>query len=935
LTASIGLTRVRIINAEGIVSPVFNQVYTYGETEDYAVYLGPEICQTSRVPVVAVVTTPPAIAVTPSAASVCEGGPVNIDVTTGLSDYTTFSWAPATDLNTVSGPSVVATPVSSISYIVTASGNVNGCATTDTAVITVNPNPVISVSTTTPNLCGGDTAQVAVTIISPVGNSYNVTPTTFGLTPISGASGPSGDDVVSSAPIGFSFTFYGNTYSNVSISTNGFISFDAAPGSGCCSGQTLPNAAAPNNLVALGWEDLTAAPGQITYATVGTAPNRVFIVAYTNVAHLSGIGTPLTGQIKLYEGTNVVEVHTAAYSDDGTNTTQGIENGSGTVATPVAGRNGVTGWSATNDAFRFALPPTATIQWAGANILGSTTASTIQATPTVSGYYVATVTNPATGCFISDSVQINFALTPKPVIADNDTSLCSPNFIYVNVVDTGIYSGGYPSGTTFEWLSVGGQIVPPTPDLDSIPSTFGSTYFAIVTLGNGCSAISDTATILTKAVAIVDTITAASCVSGGSILATVTSGIAPYQYVWSTDLAQTNIIQTTITSSNQNLLSGLAAGTYYLSVSDEFGNPGSCNSGVITYTVGGSSPIVATATGTDISCNGFGDGSATVSWTGGTAPFSILWSDGNTNATRPVSTASTLTVIVSDLSGCADTASVTINEPAAITLSLSTTNESAPGANDGTASVIVSGGTPGYVIEWFDAGFTSMGFGTPIGSLTAGNYTCLVTDNNGCQGFDTISVFTNTNAILNLTMLIEGMFDGAGGLVPALLNSGVGVSSTECDTILVEIRDQVSPTSVLASGTAVLGTNGQASFTFPAAINGATGYIAIFHRNAVQTWSDLVTFSATTNYDFTTAATQAFSGNQREVVPGVWAFYSGDLAPQDEFIDILDQSVIDNDIFNFAGGYVVSDLNGDGFVDIVDQSIVDNNIFNFIGSIHP
>jgi hypothetical protein len=184
-------------------------------------------------------------------------------------------------------------------------------------------------------------------------------------------------------------------------------------------------------------------------------------------------------------------------------------------------------------------------------------------------------------------------------------------------------------------------------------------------------------------------------------------------------------------------------------------------------------------------------------------------------------------------------------------------------------------------------------------------------------------------------MLIEGMYDGAGGLVPALLNSGVGVSSTECDTILVEIRDQVSPTSVLASGTAVLGTNGQASFTFPAAINGATGYIAVFHRNAVQTWSDLVTFSATTNYNFTTAGTQAFSGNQKEVTPGVWAFYSGDITPQDELIDVTDQGLIDNDIFNFVSGYAVTDITGDGLVDVTDQGIVDNNIFNFIGSIHP
>ncbi|MBK7966905.1 MAG: hypothetical protein IPK10_17680 [Bacteroidetes bacterium] len=200
---------------------------------------------------------------------------------------------------------------------------------------------------------------------------------------------------------------------------------------------------------------------------------------------------------------------------------------------------------------------------------------------------------------------------------------------------------------------------------------------------------------------------------------------------------------------------------------------------------------------------------------------------------------------------------------------------------------------------------------------------------------DSIRVDVLSNATLNLTVYTEGFYDGVSGLVPALLNSGVGLSSTECDTIYVELRDQLSPTTVLASGSAVLNTSGQATFTFPGSIISQNGYIAVFHRNAVQTWSDVVAFAGMTNYNFTTAATQAYGSNQVQVAPGVWAMYSGDLSPQDEFIDILDQGVIDNDIFNFAGGYVVSDLNGDGFVDIVDQSIVDNNIFNFIGSVHP
>ncbi|MBL7923401.1 MAG: SprB repeat-containing protein, partial [Bacteroidia bacterium] len=468
----------------------------------------------------------------------------------------------------------------------------------------------------------------------------------------------------------------------------------------------------------------------------------------------------------------------------------------------------------------------------------------------------------------------------------------------------------------------------------------GSTYYVTITLPNGCSATSDTATILTKSVAIVDVITNASCAGAdGSILATVTSGLPPYQYIWSTDLAQTNIVRNVTKASNKDTLLNLSAGTYYLQVYDEAGQPGSCNSGVLTFVVSGSNPIVATVSGTNISCNGFADGSATVSWTGGTSPFTILWSDGFTTASRSVFAGGTLTVIVSDQSGCADTASVTINEPAALALSLSSTPETAPGALNGTATALASGGTPGYLYDWFDAGFTPVGSGSTVGGLAGGTYYyCLVTDTNGCQFNDTIGVITNviTNATLNLTALLEGYHNGTGGMVPALLNSGVGVSATETDTIRVELRDALSPVTVIGSGTAVISTGGQASFSFPSSVIGNSYYIAVFHRNAVQTWSALpVTFSASTSYDFSSGAGQAYGSNMIAVLPGVYAFYSGDLAPQDEFIDILDQAVIDNDIFNFASGYVISDLNGDGFVDIIDQAIVDNNIFNFIGSVHP
>jgi len=193
----------------------------------------------------------------------------------------------------------------------------------------------------------------------------------------------------------------------------------------------------------------------------------------------------------------------------------------------------------------------------------------------------------------------------------------------------------------------------------------------------------------------------------------------------------------------------------------------------------------------------------------------------------------------------------------------------------------------------------------------------------------------NCNGTLHLTLFIEGFYNGAGGMVPALLQAGVGYNGNECDTVHIELRDGLTPSTVLAAAEAVLSTSGGVVCSFPDSVISKSGYIVVSHRNVVQTWSGLITFSPVTNYNFTTAANQAYGANQREIAPGVWAFYSGDLIPQDEFIDILDQGVVDNDISNFSSGYVVSDMNGDGFVDIVDQSIVDNNIFNFIGSEHP
>ena len=189
------------------------------------------------------------------------------------------------------------------------------------------------------------------------------------------------------------------------------------------------------------------------------------------------------------------------------------------------------------------------------------------------------------------------------------------------------------------------------------------------------------------------------------------------------------------------------------------------------------------------------------------------------------------------------------------------------------------------------------------------------------------------NSTLNLTMFIQGYYVGGSTMAPVKANQGIGISTTIVDDILVEL---INPTSlqVVASAQGVLQTNGTAACTFSTAQSGSF-YIAVKHRNAVQTWSaNPVSIGATSSYNFTTAANKAFGDNMIEVEPGVWAFYSGDIN-QDGFIEAMDFPLINNDNDAFAEGYLSADINGDGFVEAMDYPILNNNSDNFIESMHP
>jgi hypothetical protein len=158
------------------------------------------------------------------------------------------------------------------------------------------------------------------------------------------------------------------------------------------------------------------------------------------------------------------------------------------------------------------------------------------------------------------------------------------------------------------------------------------------------------------------------------------------------------------------------------------------------------------------------------------------------------------------------------------------------------------------------------------------------------------------------------------------------------DTIRILLANITSPYAVVDSADAILDSlTYLATGTFSAAANG-TYYVIVKHRSSVETWSAegvAYTSSGTVSYDFTSAASQAYGGNEVEVTSGVFALYSGD-CNQDGYVDPLDLSLVDQDSYNYVAGVALAtDVNGDLYVDPLDLSVVDQNSYNYVGIQRP
>lgn len=210
--------------------------------------------------------------------------------------------------------------------------------------------------------------------------------------------------------------------------------------------------------------------------------------------------------------------------------------------------------------------------------------------------------------------------------------------------------------------------------------------------------------------------------NGGSIIATVTGGLAPYAAAW-LDVNSGSVVAEGLSATN------LPAGTYGLGLMDLLG----CIVDTVV-TLDAPDSLLVEVNATPPSCFGEDDGMVEAIAFGGTPDYVFLWG-GDVPPTFAASLngleSGQYNLEVTDVNGCVVTASAILLDPEPLVLSVEAVPVGCSGT-DGAASAEVTGGTAPYTLQWLDAGGTALSTGDSIVDQSAGTYTAVALDAQGC-----------------------------------------------------------------------------------------------------------------------------------------------------------------------------------------------------------
>lgn len=319
-----------------------------------------------------------------------------------------------------------------------------------------------------------------------------------------------------------------------------------------------------------------------------------------------------------------------------------------------------------------------------------------------------------------------------------------------------ILVGGGSVPYTYSWQNLAAAAVSIQQDITNVTA---NSYTVRVTDLNGC--IKDLSQVITEPSAPVlatETITNVLCYDNntGAIELSVSGGTAPYTCSWSSGQSSQNV-------------TNLIAATYSYSVIDSKNCPYT-NTVTVTQPL---SPLAVANSITDANCFGDENGKIDLTVTGGTAPYSYSWKNGDyqlsvTSQDLFNFLADDYRYEVTDANGCKEIDTLTISQPTKLISTLTGVNILCKNGNNGSTDLTVSGGIQPYSYSWSN-GYTT----DDLSTLTDGTYNVIVSDNHNCITTNSI-VLTEPEESLSFTYKVKKVLcnDGTDGEIDLTVAGG-------------------------------------------------------------------------------------------------------------------------------------------------------------------
>jgi hypothetical protein len=393
----------------------------------------------------------------------------------------------------------------------------------------------------------------------------------------------------------------------------------------------------------------------------------------------------------------------------------GSRCGTGTVALSVSG-----------------VPTGSTIDWyaaaTGGTVLTGGTGTSSYTTPSISAttVYYAQSRNTTTGCVSTTRTAVTATVNAIPVIAAAvDGSTCGSGTVVLSV-------SGVPTGSTIDWYAAatGGTVLTGGAGTSSFttPSISTTTIYYAETRDTTSGCVSATRTAVTATVNAIPSL--ATAVDGSScgpdtIGLSVINIPAGTEIDWYDAATGGTLLQSNSATYTSPLISTTTV--YYAESRD---NTTSCISATRTAVSATIYDVPTTSLSkTDVLCNGDNTGNASVTASGGTAPYTYAWSNGILTSANSQIGIGLYTITVTDANNCTAIDSVQIDEPSLLLTSIvDSSDASCFGSEDGFSLVLANGGIQPYSYLWSDGQTTSL-----ANALGAGTYSVVVTDANGCS----------------------------------------------------------------------------------------------------------------------------------------------------------------------------------------------------------